>query len=177
MSVTLHDLAERFDLRWWWESPTEGRRVELPDPETARAMLARLAGHHGQLQPLRRLAWEGAPEARPPEDEDLFEQLAHCVSRGTIVITALARPTLGAVFAAPEEEEPAPPIPRAASASAPEAAAAPVEPPTFPADVDVIAITRARREAARLGLPFCEECMKKGLEDERRAAKQGAVVS
>ncbi|HYP14367.1 MAG TPA: hypothetical protein VEQ63_10630, partial [Bryobacteraceae bacterium] len=36
----------------------------------------------------------------------------------------------------------------------------PQEPATFPTNIDPAAIARAKREAARLGIPFCEECLK-----------------
>ncbi|SPE42727.1 hypothetical protein SBA3_670010 [Candidatus Sulfopaludibacter sp. SbA3] len=37
------------------------------------------------------------------------------------------------------------------------------EPSLFPDDVDFLAIADARKEAARLGVPFCEECAKAAL--------------
>jgi hypothetical protein len=37
------------------------------------------------------------------------------------------------------------------------------DPPLFPDDVDAAAIAAAQKEAAALGLPFCEECLKAQL--------------
>jgi len=50
---------------------------------------------------------------------------------------------------------------RAAAVSRP-AGPAP-DPPLFPDDVDAAAIAAAQKEAAALGLPFCEECLKAQL--------------
>jgi len=41
------------------------------------------------------------------------------------------------------------------------------DPPLFPDDVDAAAIAAAQREAAAMGLPFCEECLKAQLAASR----------
>jgi len=48
----------------------------------------------------------------------------------------------------PERRAPAPP-PRALP-----------DPPLFPDDIDPVAIAAAQKQAAELGVPFCEECLR-----------------
>jgi hypothetical protein len=45
------------------------------------------------------------------------------------------------------------PTPQKASGPEPEA-------PLFPADIDAMAIAEAQKQAAALGIPFCEECLR-----------------
>jgi hypothetical protein len=57
--------------------------------------------------------------------------------------------------APPQDPAPAPPAPRTPKSE-------PVfAEPTFPVDIDALAIAESQKEASRLGLPFCEECARK----------------
>jgi len=60
----------------------------------------------------------------------------------------------------PAESAPFPMDERRSAAPAQSAAG---DPPLFPGDIDPAAIAEAQKEAAALGIPFCEECLKAQL--------------
>jgi hypothetical protein len=73
----------------------------------------------------------------------------------------------------PSDAPAAAPAPRAAE---PAAAARENAPATFPDDIDGPAIARAKREAARFGVPFCEECTRRRLAHDREEAHGGSSM-
>ena len=90
------------------------------------------------------------------EDWEVRQQIASCLARGVwrarrpvepiITWAAAAKPDVAAAF--PLDER------RAPTSSRPSAP----DPGIFPDDVDFAAIAAIQREAAELGVPFCEEC-------------------
>ena len=55
----------------------------------------------------------------------------------------------------------APAFPKEERRSTPQRASGPEpEAPLFPADIDPVAIAEAQKQAAALGIPFCEECLR-----------------
>jgi hypothetical protein len=46
---------------------------------------------------------------------------------------------------------------------------------SFPQDADLLAIAEAQREAALLGIPFCEECEKARLASSQRGGNQSGA--
>jgi hypothetical protein len=175
MSVTLPSAREVMEVAWWWERPDGGRRLSFTDHVAAMTFLRRLSGHAGNTLMLRRFAAEQLPARTwSIEDASLLEQLARWLVAGRIQIAARTRPPLTAIFSDREEKE-ATAIPWDAPEPATPAPPAPKEEPTFPPNIDAIAIAAAKREAARLGLPFCEECMKKRLARERKEPPAAAT--
>jgi hypothetical protein len=175
MSVTLPSAREVMEVGWWWEQPTDGRRLTFTDHSAAMTFLRRLSGHAGNTLTLRRFAAEQLPARTwSIEDASLLEQLARWLVAGRIQIAARPRPPLS-VTLLDREEEAAAAIPWDAPQPSTPAPSAPKEAPTFPPDIDAVAIAAAKREAARLGVPFCEECMKKRLTRERAAKSDVAA--
>ena len=105
-------------------------------------------------------------------DEDVIEQVAHLVKSG---LWHVCEPVMRVYNVLLAEEPAVMPVPRwgsAASPSPPHVADVP-EPPSLPANADQAAIAAAMTQASKLGIPFCEECMKAAL---RRAAAQSAAA-
>lgn len=174
MSVTLPSAQEVMEVAWWWERPDGGRRLSFTDHAAAMTFLRRLSGHAGNTLMLRRFAAEKLPARTwSIEDASLLEQLARWLVAGRLQIAARTRPPLAAILPDRDEEAEAA-LPWDAPEPAAPAPAAPKEEPTFPPDIDAIAIAASKREAARLGVPFCEECMKKRLARERSEQKAAA---
>ena len=105
---------------------------------------------------LRRLLIGTSP-AR--SDEQIVEELAWRLASGAW----LARQRIIRKVGAPSEKRSEAPaaFPRVVRRAAPARSTGPEpEPALFPSDTDAMAIAAAQREAAALGLPFCEECLK-----------------
>ncbi len=166
MSVTLRSSTGVIEVHWWFEAARDGRsRLPFQDRQYARAFLGRIGEGAGNLAVLRRFAADrlSTPSIRV-EDTALLDELAWWVVSGRVRVAAHLPELRGMATAA--EEAPAPQI--AWDAPVPTEEAAPVvEPPTFPTDIDAPAIAAAMREAAREGVPFCEQCMRKRLAAKR----------
>jgi hypothetical protein len=112
--------------------------------------------NHFALCALRRLLIGTSP-ARG--DEQILQELAWRLASGAW----LARQRVIRKVGAPSEKRsdtPAP-FPRAVRRAAPPVSpGSEPEPALFPTDTDAMAIAAAQMEAAALGLPFCEECLK-----------------
>ncbi|MCX6630239.1 MAG: hypothetical protein NTW28_21685 [Candidatus Solibacter sp.] len=95
----------------------------------------------------------------PRGDEQIAQEVACRLTSGAWVArrrvvkmeAAIGGSLPEAAVAFPKEERrPAPPPPRTPGPDA----------PLFPGDIDPAAIAEAQKEAAALGVPFCEECLK-----------------
>ncbi|XXX72636.1 hypothetical protein WMF30_33810 [Sorangium sp. So ce134] len=159
-------------LRWWWDAgPREGPAAPR-DPAALRAIVARLADGPGALAALRRLlAVEPGWHLRQIEDGQLVELIVGHVAAGRLVLEEEVRWRSFALDGEPgaEEEPVSAPVRQARPEPEPEPAAA--EPGTFPPDVDALALALARQEAARTGVPFCEECVKRRRDTAGAAAQ------
>jgi hypothetical protein len=126
------------------------QRVPVDRRDDAERIAALLAGHHLLAPQLRRFRGRVGP---PPVDWTV-DQL---VSGQLKVLWRFRQPLVVGTtpHAAPNV---APPPPRAAW-TPPAPAATPVD-STFPPDLDAAAIASVLADAARDGVPFCEECMK-----------------
>jgi hypothetical protein len=153
VSVQVYGGLQRMELYFWWEQPRRGVRVPLGDRFAARALLARLQAQ-GSAPALRRLAGEQPLAARLGEDE-LLAQLADWIVAGTLRVAVWSDEHLWAKDGE-EEEPPAPELPWIVQAEEP---VAPVEEPLRD-DLDQVAMAEVLREAAKEGVPFCEECEK-----------------
>lgn len=110
-----------------------------------------------------------------PGDAAVLRQTAAMLASGRLHLckpalagleTPVGRTAAGAM---PPENADAPEI--IPAAPRPRPVAAPVaEPPTFLPNADLLAIAEAQKEAAKMGVPFCEECMKAKLARDRAAA-------
>jgi hypothetical protein len=95
-------------------------------------------------------------------DELLLDRIAFLVGAGRLNICNIFRPT---VAGTPVEEGasavPAGAVPVSRSRSEAEAAVpAAAEPPTLSDNIDETLIAAVMKDAARLGIPFCEECLR-----------------
>jgi hypothetical protein len=96
-------------------------------------------------------------------DQDILHRAAVRLLNGTLLVVVssvvwseIGSPEEGAAATSASDEPFAPPRPARPS----EPRLAPPEPPTFDPLVDAAAMAEAKREAARAGVPFCEECMR-----------------
>ncbi len=114
---------------------------------------------HGDVFALRNMRRLLGTEHPWSDDEQVFADVACRLARGVwkarraaLVLYPAGSPG-GAVEAAPfpkEERRPAPSPPPSPAA----------DPPVFPGDIDPAAIAQAQKQAAELGVPFCEECLR-----------------
>ncbi|MEO8369940.1 MAG: hypothetical protein ABI806_12135 [Candidatus Solibacter sp.] len=139
----------------------DGKFTELRASKTLALQLAKqFRGDLSATSALRGLLGHAFP---PLSDTALAEEVASRLTSGVWVARrrgAQWSPTIReraqqAIQAAPSESR------RSAAVSRP--AGPPPDPPLFPDDIDAGAIAAAQKEAAALGLPFCEECLKAQL--------------
>jgi hypothetical protein len=155
VSVTVRGDFEAVEVSWWWEPRADGRHIELSDRITARGVLARLSGRVGFTRALRSFASDRLSGALwRLDDAALLDQIAAWVSSGSIRIATTQCAPL--VLTLPEREEVEAEVAwDARPEPEPDVEARPAkEPPTFPPDIDALAIARANKEAARRGAPF-----------------------
>lgn len=169
MSLVLHAGGAPLIAFWWWEPPARGARLAFTSRAEARAFLARLRAEPEGARGLRRLlaSRQGATPSRL-DDGEVIEQLAHLLSAGQLRSAAKAREPLTACDEGAEESEP----PRFLVAAPPpvvEVARA-VAPVTFEETIDAEVLAAALKEAARQGVPFCEECHKDAVRKQREDA-------
>ena len=99
----------------------------------------------------------------PRGDEETVEVVACRLASGAWLAR---RPVVKSAYQIrSREEQPAEAFPKETRRSpAPSGPSGPApDPPLFPGDVDAGAIAAAQKEAAALGLPFCEECVREQL--------------
>jgi len=142
----------------WGDAPEAGA-VELAGREALAVQW--LNQFHGDAFALR--AMRGLLGATHPwcSDEQVLADAAWQLSRGLWKARRVALdlypaggpPGADAAAPFPKEERRAP-----SSSSSPGA-----DPPVFPGDIDPAAIAQAQKEAAALGIPFCEECLRAAL--------------
>jgi hypothetical protein len=155
---------------WWWETPGDGRRLDLSDPSVARAYLARLFAPPGDLVTARHLLSDGELSATRLGDGEVLDQLAQLIARGVLRLITTQHARLSRIAERAIEPAPEP----AWDAPAPvEEVAAKAEESTFPPNIDAAAIAFILRQAAKSGVPFCEECLRKKLAE--KAAEPGAM--
>jgi hypothetical protein len=104
--------------------------------------------------------WWAAPPGPWLDDEALLRWASSGLAAGSIKARQRVVRREGGIGAVAAEapafsREPRKPPP-APSLSAPEE-------PLLPADVDAAALARAQQDAAALGIPFCEECVRQAL--------------
>ena len=91
-------------------------------------------------------------------DEHVAREVAWRLTSG---VWLARRPVIERPSANSGAPEAAPAFPREERRSTPQRAPGPEpEAPLFPADIDPIAIAEAQKQAAALGIPFCEECLR-----------------
>jgi hypothetical protein len=152
------------------------RFVHRDDPE---AWLRGFKSDPGAMRQLRAIAYahvERVTVARASDDQ-VCVQLARLFAIGRLRVCGSALETLPQT--ATQQEVRLPPAKPMAPATAPRrvreptAAVPPViESPTFAASLDVLAQAQALRDAAKSGVPFCEECDRSAVAP--RAAAGGA---
>ncbi|APR82377.1 Hypothetical protein A7982_07726 [Minicystis rosea] len=169
MSVVLQGTFEPVAATWSWESLREGRPVEIRDRIAARTWLARVASASGGMMRLRRLAADRLViPAYGIDDGEVLDRLAGWLASGELRLVALGQQHL---TSSGDVDEPA-------AIAAPMPAPAPVvetpkalEERTFGDEIDAEAIAVVMRNAAKLGIPFCEECTKKKRQSTPREAR------
>jgi hypothetical protein len=140
-----------------WSDQPDHEYTEFRGSETLALQWAdQFRGDTFALDALRRLLGGAVP---PLSDEQIAREVAWRLDSGVWV--ARRRVVKWVAPGGKRPEEPAAfrkegrrstPPPRTPS-PAPDA-------PLFPADIDPVAIAEAQKQAAALGVPFCEECLK-----------------
>ncbi len=146
MSVKVFGIRQRLELHLWWEHGVEGTRVPIRDPLAARALLSRIAAA-GDLSTLRRLV-AGEVALSRVDDAALLDLLAGWLTSGRLRVAATPREQLTSWGDVGEEVPVEAPVERPA----------PSEPPEEEPDVDQLDQAQALIEAAKKGIPLCEEC-------------------
>lgn len=173
MSVVFRGTFDRVIARWRWEPAAEGEIAPISDRIAARAWLAQRAAEPGVMRGLRRLLGERlVVPAFGIDDGEVLDRVAAWIAAGELRLTTTREAALGSWG----DEEEAAPVAAVAPAPEPEPEPTPEEERTFGDDIDAEAIAAAMKEAAELGVPFCEECTKKKLARERAAREQGAAA-
>jgi hypothetical protein len=139
-----------------------GRFVHRDDPE---AWLRGFKSDPGAMRDLRVIAYQYVERVTVSRvtDDQVCVQIARLIVQGRL---RLCGPPIEAQpRTQPRQEVRLPPPRPTAPSPAPRrvreaevATASPVESPTFAASMDGLAQAKALREAARAGVPFCEEC-------------------
>ncbi len=110
------------------------------------------------LSTLRRLIGSAFP---PRSDEQVAQEVAWRLTTGVWLARRRVIRKASGLGGRPEE---APPFPREDRRStAPQVVSPPTDASLFPDDIDPVAIAEGQRQAAVLGVPFCEECLKAQL--------------
>jgi len=104
----------------------------------------------------------GAPRGTP-SDEDVLRLVAWRLGSGTLKARKLITAPPGGSGAQAPGETPVPFPLESRRPAAPRASKPAPDPPTLPDDTDAAAIARGQKDAARSGVPFCEECLKAKL--------------
>jgi hypothetical protein len=141
------------------ESDAGDRRLAFATPEAAVECARRLAEHPGAVAQLRELG--GIAGVR------LATSTAAELRAGTLKILWRRREpiAIGATPAAP------PPSQAPRRTVAPSSPTPPTpEYSTFPPGLDALAVAQVLKDAARDGVPFCEECMKAQAARDGRSA-------
>jgi hypothetical protein len=126
--------------------------------------LARFQKNSQVLASLRRLlAQGGKSNVHGLTDDEVLDETALQFSWGQLHICQRKLELIPITLTQARGAAPAFPLAPAARKSSGSAPARVEDPPVFPSDVDAEAIAATQREAARLGIPFCEECMKAKL--------------
>jgi len=134
----------------------EQKHTDFRGTKTLALQWADMLRHdHAALGALRRHLGRAFP---PLTEDQIVREAAWRVSTGEwyaerLVIERVKRrraesTQAPAALPKPERRAPAPP-PRALP-----------DPPLFPDDIDPVAIAAAQKQAAELGVPFCEECLR-----------------
>jgi len=92
------------------------------------------------------------------EDAEVIRLVAEKLVIGQLQACAIVQPRV--LITTIPEEPPAPELPLTKKFVATSEPPRVIEPPVFPDEADLVAIAEAQKEAARLGIPFCEECVR-----------------
>jgi hypothetical protein len=140
--------------------------LRFPDREWTLRWLRRFRGDPFRAAELRRsLAAAGYASIHRCDDDAVLRVLASAIVAGRFQLVRKEFTHLSTGGGVGEES---PATPQEEAAAAPPRPRPPqpeeiLEEPTFPPDVDTLAIAASQKEAARLGVPFCEECARKAV--------------
>ena len=139
-----------------WSDQPEHEYTEFRGSETLALQWAnQLRGDVFALYALRRVLGGSCP---PLSDDQIAHEVAWRLTSGAWV----ARRPVSQWVAAGGERRPedAAAFPKEDRRLAPPAPSPAPDAPLFPGDIDPVAIAEAQKQAAALGVPFCEECLK-----------------
>jgi hypothetical protein len=121
--------------------------------------LARFHHNSDALASLRRLlAQGGKSNVHGLTDDEVLDETALQFSWGQLHVCERRLELIPITLTKARGVAPA--FPLAAPRKSSSAPARVQDPAIFPSDIDPAAIAAAQRDASRLGIPFCEECMK-----------------
>jgi hypothetical protein len=143
-----------------WRDQPDHEYTELRGNKTFAMQWAnQFRGDFFALGTLRRLLGGTFP-AR--SDEQIAQEVAWRLAGGIWV--ARRRRVKRVATGGEQREDVAPPFPMEDRRSPPPRSPSPgPEAPLFPGDTDLMAIAEAQKQAAALGIPFCEECLRAQL--------------
>lgn len=174
---TLENGLDRAELCWWYQSGSGDAKWVYFDHEEAARFLRQYYFDRFFIHELRMLLGdvEMGYVLTTLHDHQIFDEVARRLASGQLLLRRYAPRPADYAGIDPEAEiesitpvapPPAAPPPR----REPEREPPPPEEATFPPDTDAKRIAEAKKEAARLGLPFCEECLKAEIGSSRPVA-------
>ena len=139
-----------------WSDRPDWEYTEFRGSETLALQWAnQLRGDAFALYALRRLLGGTIP---PLSDDQVAHEVAARLTTGSWV--ARRRLIQWVATGGERRTEDAAAFPKEDRRSAPPPSGPAPDAPLFPGDIDPVAIAEAQKQAAALGVPFCEECLK-----------------
>ena len=148
----------------WWHECSGCTGLYFRDALWARLWLARFQTDSSSMSKFRlMLVRSGNSHVYYLTDDEVVEQLASLFCSGQLHVCEQKPALVPLPIMIGKKEEEAPPFSLVQRRSTGRSTPLVAEAPAFPSDVDVLAVAEAQKEAASLGIPFCEECEKARL--------------
>lgn len=138
----------------WGDQPDQEYTEFRGSQTLALQWASRFRGDPFALCTLRRLLGGASP---PLNDEQIVQEVAWRLTSGVWLARRRVVKWVAKVSHRPPEEAA---FPREARRPATPPPGPIADAPLFPGDIDPVAIAAAQKQAAALGVPFCEECLK-----------------
>jgi hypothetical protein len=153
---------ERWYLCDWADQPDGEYREFRGSQDLALQWLRQFRPDYSAMNALRKLCTQQSMISL--SDDEVLGRVSAWLSSGRVKarrpVILIAKET-GPSEQKPVKESPVFPLESRERSSGPAAVPRPAEAPLFPNDVDPEAIAASQRTAALLGVPFCEECVRR----------------